>query len=496
MQDINPKIIPLIVFASLVSLFLGWAFLPHPFFALAEKDDLQQICQMENIELLKQIGGEGFKQTLQKCKEYYEQKSRELGQAIAKTEKEKRSIANKIYILQNRIKKLDYEIYQSSLIIEDLSLQIQDTAASIKKSENKIQDLKEKIAKILQLRYEQDKRSLVEIFLTEESFSNFFDDLVALERLDLEVKELLKSIRELKEQLEKQKLAMGAEKKELEHSVLIQRLKKEESDRQKQQQEYFLKLTKEEQQRYLEAQKEMEEKASKIGKMLFELIEVPEGGIPFEKAVEIAKYVSQETGVRPAFSLAVLWQETKIGKVLGGCYLRNQRTGDGVYIKSGKRAPRTMNPSRDISDFLQIIDSLNKAGVLATNWKETPVSCAMILKNGKIYGWGGAMGPAQFIPSTWMLYKEQIEKITGEKPANPWNIKHAFLANGLYLRALGAAKGGVDNEMSAALSYFGCSSWWCRQNYGKPVMGVASCIQQYIDKGRMSSQCRNWIGLK
>ena len=67
--------------------------------------------------------------------------------------------------------------------------------------------------------------------------------------------------------------------------------------------------------------------------------------------------------------------------------------------------------------------------IFGMNYYETPVSCCMYYK-GKPYGWGGAMGPAQFIPSTWVLYEDKIKAITG-KTADPWNIRDAFLASGI-----------------------------------------------------------------
>ncbi|MDD5433535.1 MAG: hypothetical protein PHE77_02670 [Candidatus Pacebacteria bacterium] len=460
-------------------------------FSAKAQDDGE--CAWENIEQgEKSLPKEQFQALLERCKVYYEDKTAELEKDIQKTASDKKTLSSQIASLQSKLKTLDSKITQTNLLIKDLSTQIKSTESSISQTEDKIFQVQDSLALTLQLRYEEDHKSVVEVLLGEKSLSAFFDNLVALESLNVSIQNLLAEIKGLKSNLETQKNVMDSEKSSLQSAVIVAGLQKQESAAQKVQQEKFLKLTETEYQNYLAQQKDAKDKVSKIGSLLFQLLEVPEGGIKFEDAVSIAKATASQTGVRAAFSLAILWQETRIGQLTGGCYLKNTSNGEGVYIKSGNKAPKTMNPTRDVPKFLNLIGSLNQASKLKTDAFSTPVSCCMI-KDGQYFGWGGAMGPAQFIPSTWMLYSDKVEKLSGNPPANPWSIRDAFLANSLFLKDLGAGSQTYSKEIYAAMKYFGCTTSWCEKNYGRPVMTAATCMQDYIDDGSMSQDCSDLI---
>lgn len=131
-----------------------------------------------------------------------------------------------------------------------------------------------------------------------------------------------------------------------------------------------------------------------------------------------------------------------------------------------------MKPERDQAPFQQITTDLGMDPDI------TPVSCPMKDSKGRQVGWGGAMGPAQFIPSTWMGYKDRVAAITG-KMANPWDIRDAFIASALKLRAGGA--GTVEGEWAAAMRYFSGGTNTRYRFYGDNVVKTANEYQADID---------------
>ncbi len=375
---------------------------------------------------------------------------------ITKTQAEKKTLQNEIYILRNKIEKLDLQIYQGNVMIKDLGYQIVDTQSSIEITSLNIDDSKEKLAQLLQLVYEQEQKTMVEILLTEERISDFFDDLQAFEALSHKNKEILQEIRSMKVSLQEQEESLTEEKDDIENTVAIQILQKSSSQTNKEEQENILEETKGKETEYQELLETSKERAVEIRARIFELIGVPEAPT-FGEAVEIAKYVENATGIRPAFLLAILTQESNIGKNVGQCYLPKD--------KAENISRRVMHPTRDVSKFIEITEDLGRDPY------DTPISCPMS------YGYGGAMGPAQFIPSTWYLYRAKIKKAVGAEP-DPWNIQHAFMASGVYLKDLG----GETNEWRAAMRYFSGSSWKKYEEfYGNSVIALANRYQKDIE---------------
>jgi hypothetical protein len=191
------------------------------------------------------------------------------------------------------------------------------------------------------------------------------------------------------------------------------------------------------------------------------------GSIAFSEAVEIAEYVSEKTGIRPAFLLGIIKEELSLEQY-DMCYLTNFKTGAGINGTTGVALARVMNPTRDIPSFLNITKELGNDAT------KTLVTCPMS------FGWGGAMGPADFIPSTWMKYEKKVEEVTGET-ANPWNIRDAFLAAGMYLSDSGAKSQESQGEWNAAMIYFSGNITSQYTWYANGAVSLSEKIQKDIE---------------
>ena len=142
-------------------------------------------------------------------------------------------------------------------------------------------------------------------------------------------------------------------------------------------------------------------------------------------------------------------------------------TGAGVRVSNGEVISRVMKPG-SVSMFFTLLANLG------FDAKTKQVSCP-IKQGGSYYGYGGAMGPSQFIPSTWALYSPKIASALGVTTPNPWNPEHAIMATALYVADLGAA----SSETRAACSYYGSGGSTCA--YGRSVANYAVKLQKNID---------------
>jgi hypothetical protein len=430
--------------------------------AFTHADDLGAFCQQlsSNSGSCQGLSSADCQAQLQKCADYYDQQSAQISQDLTKTSAQKNTLQNTVASLKKKITNLEYQIKQGTLMVKDLNIQISDTQDSIDKTMVKVQNSQGQIGAILRTIHEEDQKPSFQILL-EGNLTDFFSNLVHLEDLDTKVSDLLENTKDLGAYLELQKTKMDTEKGSLQKTIQIQNQQKQQNEQNKKEQDSYLKLTESQYQQQLKDKAAADKNAASIKARIFDLIGVSSAPT-FGEAVKIAKYVSSTTGIRPAFLLAILTQESSLGKNVGQCYVTDLTTGNGTNLQ-GTPKQRVMNP-KSIPSFVALTTAL---GMEPTH---TPVSCWIPLySSGAPYGWGGAMGPAQFIASTWALYDAKVTQIKGSR-ANPWNIRDSFLASGLLL----VDNGALSSESTAAARYY------CGANTGRyECKAYANSVMRY-----------------
>ncbi len=362
---------------------------------------------------------------------------------LTATEAEKQTLQYQISKLQGEINSLTTQINRNKLAIQNLGLKINDTQGSIIKTAEKITKSREELAETLRIMNAEGRSSVLDILITEKDLSSLFVSLNSLERLSKEAKSVLDEVKSLKLSLQGYKEELEIDKTETEKVAKIQELQKQEEEKARAERQRLYGLTEAEYQKQLAEKKELEKQAEEIRQRIFQLAGLPEDveAPTFGEAYDVAKWVESMTGIRPAFLLSILQQESALGKNVGQCYLADTTSGSSKHIKTGKIFSNGIHPTRDIPPFLIIVKELGKDPL------QTAVSCPMS------FGYGGAMGPAQFIPSTWMLYKDRITTLLG-RPGNPWSIRDSFLASGVLLTDSGAKTQARQGEWRAAMIYF------------------------------------------
>ena len=188
-KNFPPKNKYLLLFGTLFwIIFLGSFF-------VVKGEDLSVTCNLTNVDKnCAALGPDKCQDLLKKCLNYYEEQSKLYENKLKENQSKRKSLQSTIYYLENKIKKLRNEIYQNNLMIKDLNYQIADTEIAIENTNSKIQDFRKRLAEILRTVYEKDQKFLIEILLVEDTISSFFDDLFALENLNLKTQELLEAV--------------------------------------------------------------------------------------------------------------------------------------------------------------------------------------------------------------------------------------------------------------------------------------------------------------
>jgi len=402
-----------------------------------------------------------LEQQLQQIQNQINQLQQQLNQIGA----QKNTLNNKIKQLQAQKNQVALQIQQTNLNLQNLGVQIGQTQSQINADQNHLDVLHQEISALLVRLYESDHQPTFELFLSSSGFGDFYNQLTDYQQLNQNVSDLAAQLELEAKKLQGDKDQLSSQQDQQQNFLQVQTLQNQKLAQNIQDQNDLLNQTKGKESNYQAQLQASKQQADQIKARIYELFGGGSNNITFGQAVQIAKYASGLTGVRPAFLLAILTQESNLGKNIGTC----NRPGD----PPNKSWKVIMKPDRDQKPFVAI------TGALGLDPDVTPVSCPMHDKNGNQIGWGGAMGPAQFIPSTWVGYQAKVATITGQ-PANPFDIRDAFLAAAIKLAGQGATS--QSGEWAAAMRYFSGGTNPAFSFYGDSVLSIATKYQTDIDQ--------------
>lgn len=384
---------------------------------------------------------------------------------IGGKQKEAASLERDIAIIDAEIKRAQLEIRRRDLALRQITSSIGEKSNDIAVMSSTIDREKASLGEALRKLHEYDDVSLVELLLGYNNLSEFFIEMDTIDSLQGAIQVSFEELRGNIHETEVVRDDLQKEKQEQNQLRTLQEIEKKNQQAKEREKNQILSITRGAESNYRKIAEAKRRDAASIRSQLFLLQGSP--AIPFEQALAHAEFASRATGVRAAFILGIIAQESELGKNIGQCNLPN----DPPQYKW----QNVMKPGRDDIVFEQVVRELG----LDVN--QMPVSCPMRDSNGNRLGWGGAMGPGQFIPSTWILYKNGISKITGSNPPNPWNPRDAFVASGLLLRDNGAGATKAS-EQRAAAKYFAGSNWdsYLGRSYASQVLAKVETYQEQI----------------
>ena len=392
-------------------------------------------------------------------------------QIIKDTQAKKNTLQGDVTLLNAQIKTAQAQIDAKNITIKQLATQIAKKNVVINELEGRISRGKEALAAILRQTQMIDDYSVISVALGAQDVSEFFSDLDAFTSIKTDLSVLFADIRATKVQTESEKAELAAKRNQTADAKYEVETQKKQITNNKTEKQQLLAITANQEAEYKKVLAERQAKAAAIRAALFPLRDA--SAITFENALAYAKDAQTRTGVRPALILAVLTQESNLGKNVGQCYLTNDSTGAGVGKNTGNAFAKVMSPTRDVPPFLAL------SYQLGFDPHRQVVSCPIASAGG----WGGAMGPAQFIPSTWALYAARVASAHGLSIANPWDPRDAITAMSIYLEGLGAGVGGYTAEHRAAAKYYAGGAWATAsgRGYANNVLALAESIQSNID---------------
>lgn len=356
--------------------------------------------------------------------------------------KEVATLETEIELLEIQIKETETAIQKAQLEMESLQVEINNKREQIKAKEEELKKKKVILAEYIRLIHKFDQISLIESVFSQSTFEGFLVEIQYLDNLQEKVFNSLKEIQWLKFQLETERDSLLEKQEEQSRLYKMQEMQKLVLESTQKNKQELLEKTKGEEDQFQKVVDDLFNKQSLIAKEISCLVGNDEIPPSLEQIYSYATFASAHTGVRRELILAVISQESNLGRNVGSGYYKDEME------------PRYWPVFESICLELNIDPEIMKISKKPSSYP----------------GWGGAMGPGQIMPYKWLRVKSNVAEITGHNPPSPWNLQDAFVATGVILQGLGAANQTYETEYEAVGKYFAGSNWRMYTWYSDMVM--------------------------
>ncbi len=397
--------------------------------------------------------------------------------ALSKKQGETSGVKYEIRKLDQKIKLSELYVNQKLAIANRLKRNINETENDIKKLNSNLERVNKSLKSLIFQRNQVEANTALEAILSKKTISEFFGDNDTSKFVETKIAKEIKKVKKERDTL--QRLTIELEEKESVERDLAYDRKKESVKivKNKKYKRELLNILKKEE-GGLKITIGNKEKAKRA--ILAKVFKVASGAkVSFGEAYNIINPYKRALGMDPAFVMAILFQESgaggKIGGNIGQCTYKQ-------YNKHGSaKGGKTMMKNSQHKAFESIMKGLGR------NAKTQKISCA-IPRDG---GYGGAMGPAQFMPNTWMEIRASAGKIVGKSATSmsPFTNQDSFVASAAYLKkqyySASCNKYARDykhiqstrtlRERCAASRYYAGGNWFkFRMSYGESVVRRAN----------------------
>jgi len=210
--------------------------------------------------------------------------------------------------------------------------------------------------------------------------------------------------------------------------------------------------------------------------------EIPISGFPCQltqEMIDSAKFASSKTHVRASLLLALFCHESGLNQFAGTSHYPN--TFDACGKVTWKR------------QFEQIWEELT--GNLVNPYiisGRTFTIYTMPLSAPGVYAGvshcGGAMGPSQLMPFTWLMYQDFVKQYTEKTVVSPWDFTDAFTCGAVHLRLRPGIITGAPTQECAKEAASICAYWGsCHGGLAGRIVGMANTVADIIGENHCFS---------